>query len=146
MYDQNRAQGPTAASKSVSWSDIDRGVMSQLSSGKKTVLLTQTFASPSTEKLIAAFVEKYPNASHVAYDAVGEQFALDAFQVKYGVRALADYDFSKAEVIVSVGADFLGDWNGGGYDAGYTKGKYVSIRSQRRCTYSCNSITTKNSA
>ncbi len=123
MYDQNRAQGPTAASKSVSWSDIDRGVMSQLSSGKKTVLLTQTFASPSTEKLIAAFVEKYPNASHVAYDAVGEQFALDAFQVKYGVRALADYDFSKAEVIVSVGADFLGDWNGGGYDAGYTKGR-----------------------
>ncbi|MEP0263647.1 TAT-variant-translocated molybdopterin oxidoreductase [Dokdonia sp.] len=123
MYDQNRAQGPTAAGESVSWSDIDRGVMGQLNSGKKTVLLTQTFASPSTEKLIAEFVEKYPNVSHVAYDAVGEQFALDAFQVKYGVRALADYDFSKAEVIVSVGADFLGDWNGGGYDAGYAKGR-----------------------
>ena len=123
MYDQNRAQGPTASGEAVSWSDIDAGVMAQLNSGKQVVLLTQTFASPSTDKLIAEFVEKYPNVSHVAYDAVGEQFALDAFEVKYGVRALADYDFSKAEVIVSVGADFLGDWNGGGYDAGYAKGR-----------------------
>ena len=37
------------------------------------------------------------------------------------MRALADYDFSKAEAIVSVGADFLGDWQGGGYDSGYAK-------------------------
>ncbi|WP_299682492.1 TAT-variant-translocated molybdopterin oxidoreductase [uncultured Dokdonia sp.] len=123
MYDQNRAQGPTASGEAVSWGDIDAGVMAQLSSGKQVVLLTQTFASPSTDKLIAEFKEKYPNVSHIAYDAVGEQFALDAFEAKYGVRALADYDFSKATVIVSVGADFLGDWNGGGYDAGYAKGR-----------------------
>ncbi len=34
-----------------------------------------------------------------------------------------NYDFSKAETIVAVGADFLGDWQGGGYDAGYAKGR-----------------------
>lgn len=28
---------------------------------------------------------------------------------------------SKSEVIVSVGADFLGDWQGGGFDSGYAK-------------------------
>ncbi len=123
MYDQNRAQGPSKGEEAVSWSDIDNEVMSKLNSGKQAVLLTQTFASPSTEKLIAAFIEKYPNASHIAYDAVGEDFALGAFEAKYGVRALPDYDFSKATVIVSVGADFLGDWNGGGYDAGYAKGR-----------------------
>ncbi len=123
MYDQNRAQGPTASGEAVGWSAIDAGVMGQLNSGKQVVLLTQTFASPSTDKLVAEFIEKYPNVSHVSYDAVGEQYALDAFEQKYGVRALADYDFSKAEVIVSVGADFLGDWNGGGYDAGYAKGR-----------------------
>jgi molybdopterin-containing oxidoreductase family iron-sulfur binding subunit len=39
----------------------------------------------------------------------------------YGERALVDYDFSKASLIVSVGADFLGDWQGGGY--GYTQGR-----------------------
>ena len=41
----------------------------------------------------------------------------------YGVRALADYDFSKAETIVSIGADILGDWQGGGYDCGYAKSR-----------------------
>ena len=38
-------------------------------------------------------------------------------------RALADYDFSKAETIVSIGADILGDWQGGGYDSGYAKSR-----------------------
>ena len=39
----------------------------------------------------------------------------------YGERGLANYDFSKAMTIVSVGADFLGDWQGGGFDSGYSK-------------------------
>ncbi len=123
MYDTNRAQYPTAGGEQVSWGDIDKGVMSALQSGKKAVILTQTFASPSTEKLIEEFTAKYPNASHVAYDSVGEQHALDAFEQKFGVRALPDYDFTKAEVIVSVGADILGDWNGGGYDSSYGKSR-----------------------
>ena len=123
MYDTQRAQGPTAGGNDVTWSDIDAGVTAQLASGKKAVMLTQTFASPSTDKLIAEFQAKYPNVSHVAYDTVGEQAALDAFESKFGTRALADYDFSKAEVIVSVGADILGDWQGGGYDAAYGKGR-----------------------
>src|SRR5690606_1232939 len=48
---------------------------------------------------------------------------LEAYQAKYGERGLADYDFSKAMTIVSVGADFLGDWQGGGFDAGYSKNR-----------------------
>ncbi|MEQ3655386.1 MAG: TAT-variant-translocated molybdopterin oxidoreductase [Dokdonia sp.] len=123
MYDTKRAQGPTAGGAPVAWSDIDAGVTAALNSGKRTVLLTQTFASPTTDKLVEEFTAKFPNASHVTYDAVGEYAALDAFEAKYGMRAMADYDFSKAEVIVSVGADFLGDWQGGGYDTGYSKGR-----------------------
>src|SRR5690606_3736525 len=83
----------------------------------------QTFASPSTSKLIAEFTAKYPNVRHVVYDAVSCSGALDAYQNKYGTRALPDYDFSKAEVIVSVGADFLGDWQGGSYSRGYAQGR-----------------------
>ena len=89
--------------------------------GKEVVLLTQTFASPNTAKIIADFTAKYPNVKHVAFDTVAAAPAIDAFEAAYGVRALADYDFSKAEAIVSVGADFLGDWQGGGYDSGYAK-------------------------
>ena len=123
MYDTKRAQFPTAGGEEVSWDDIDKGVVGALKGGKKAVLLTQTFASPSTDKIIEEFKAAFPNVEHVVYDAAGEQFALDAFEIKYGFRALPDYDLGKAEVIVSVGADFLGDWNGGGYDSAYGKGR-----------------------
>jgi len=43
--------------------------------------------------------------------------------MKYGRRGLAHYDFSKAKTIVSIGADSLGDWQGGGFDAAYAKGR-----------------------
>jgi molybdopterin-containing oxidoreductase family iron-sulfur binding subunit len=85
------------------------------------VLLT-TLASPSTEKLIAEFIGGNPNSKHIVYDAVSSSETLDAFEAVYGERALVDYDFSKASLIVSV-ADILGDWQGGGYDSGYTQGR-----------------------
>ncbi len=121
MYDKNRLQNPMVDKKEVTWSEFDTAVAQKMNemAGKDVVLLTQTFASPSTSKLIKEFTAKYPNVRHVIYDAVSSSEALDAFQNKYGTRALPDYDFNKAEVIVSVGADFLGDWQGGGYEAKY---------------------------
>ena len=125
MYDANRLQSPSIGGTDVSWDEFDATVSNKLDelTGKDVVLLTQTFASPSTSKLIKEFTQKYPNVRHVIYDTVSSSEALDAFQNKYGNRALADYDFSEAEVIVSVGADLLGDWQGGGFEASYAKGR-----------------------
>ena len=127
LYDSLRVQVPRKDGESISWSDFDADTTKALESlkggSKDIVLLTQTFASPSTSKLIAEFKEKYGNVRHVVYDAVSESTALDAYQAKYGERGLANYDFSKAMTIVSIGADFLGDWQGGGFDSGYSKNR-----------------------
>ncbi|MCF7567470.1 TAT-variant-translocated molybdopterin oxidoreductase [Sabulilitoribacter arenilitoris] len=127
LYDSLRVQGPSKAGDSITWSTFDEETGEALTNiaaaNKDIVLLTQTFASPSTSKLIAEFGEKFGNVRHVVYDAVSESAALDAFQAKYGERGLANYDFSKAMTIVSVGADFLGDWQGGGFDSGYSKNR-----------------------
>ena len=127
LYDSLRAQGPSKAGEAISWSTFDAETSKALDAlkggSKDIVLLTQTFASPSTSKLISQFKEKYGNVRHVVYDSVSESAALDAYQAKYGERALANYDFSKAMTIVSVGADFLGDWQGGGFDSGYSKNR-----------------------
>ncbi|OAB80553.1 TAT-variant-translocated molybdopterin oxidoreductase [Cochleicola gelatinilyticus] len=125
LYDNNRLKAPLVDGETVSWSDFDSKVAQAMNEmqGQNIVLLTQTFASPSTSRLIKEFTARYSNVRHVVYDTVSSSQALDAFQNKFGTRALADYDFSKAEVIVSVGADFLGDWQGGGYDSGYAKGR-----------------------
>ncbi|KAF2329499.1 TAT-variant-translocated molybdopterin oxidoreductase [Flavobacterium ginsenosidimutans] len=127
LYDSTRLKEPKVDGKNSSWSAVDLKIKSSLADAKakggQVVLLTNTLASPSTEKLIAEFIAKNPNAKHVVYDAVSSSEALDAFESVYGQRALVDYDFSKASLIVSVGADFLGDWQGGGYDTGYAQGR-----------------------
>ena len=130
LYDSTRLQGPTSNGNAIEWDALDTAAKEKFAalqaSGKQIAFLTQTYASPSTNRLIAEFKEKFGNANHVSYDAVSEEAALKAFEAFYGTRALADYDFSKAELIVSIGADFLADWQGGGYDAGYAKGRVPS--------------------
>jgi len=127
LYDSLRVANPKKNGEDSSWIEFDAdttsGLNTAVSSGKDIVLLTQTFASPSTSKLISEFKEKYGNVRHVVYDAISESAAADAYQKKYGERGLANYDFSKAMTIVSVGADFLGDWQGGGFDSGYSKAR-----------------------
>ena len=127
LYDSTRLQGPLANGEPIEWDALDAGVKAKLGTlkngGKQIVLLTQTYASPSTSRLIDEFKTAFGNVDHVIYDAISEDSALTAFESKYGERALADYDFEKANVIISFGADFLGDWQGGGYDTGYAKGR-----------------------
>ncbi len=127
LYDSMRLKEPKIAGANASWSDVNAKIASSIveakAKGGQVVVLTNTLASPSTEKLIGEFIAKNPNAKHVVYDAVSSSEALDAFETVYGERALVDYDFAKASLIVSVGADFLGDWQGGGYGAGYAQGR-----------------------
>ena len=127
LYDSQRISSPSKDAETITWDDFDAEIAQKLNalkdSGKDIVLLTQTFASPSTLKLISEFQSHYGNVRHVVYDAISESSAVEAYQNKYGERGLANYDFSKASTIVSVGADFLGDWQGGGFDSGYAKGR-----------------------
>jgi len=131
MYDSLRLKGPMREGKEISWEELNKNIIEELESMKANnspvALLTQTFASPSTSKIIKDFKRQYPNVKHIVYDAISESTALDAFEIAYGQRALPSYDFSYADVIVSVGADFLGDWQGGGHDLGYVKGR-VPVR------------------
>ena len=127
LYDNNRLKASLNNNKTTNYASFDKEVLAKLSlakgAGKKIVFLTGTMASPSTDKLLAEFKANYPTTEHVVYDAVSESAALDAAEAMFGTRALPNYDFAKADVIVSVGADFLGDWQGGGFDKGYAANK-----------------------
>ena len=127
LYDSNRLKAPRINGEVATWAKIDGEIASKLSeiknSGEKIAILSGTIVSPSTLKLIAQFKEQFGNVEHVMYDSISEDGILDAMEEMYGTRALPDYDFSKAEVILSIGADFLGDWQGGGFSSGYAKGR-----------------------
>ena len=122
LYDNLRVKAPMKGDTAISWDTFmseTTSALNGLSAGKQIVFLTASMPSPSTDKLISDFASKYSNVKHVAYDAISESASLDAYQAKYGTRGLANYDFSKAKTIVSIGADFLGDWQGGGFESGY---------------------------
>jgi len=127
LYDSHRLKAPKANGSEISWSDADSQIVSKLNeikeAGLPIAVLTGTCASPSTKKLIGKLGETFGTVNHVVYDAVSESAALDAFEALYGTRVLPDYNLEKADVIVSIGADFLGDWQGGGFEAGYAKGR-----------------------
>ena len=128
LYDENR-KPPTIAGEDF-WQKIDTDTLSALekakAEGKQIVMLSQTLASPSSYALVKLLKEKYPTFKLVEYDTISEDAILTAFEWRYGLRAMPDYDFSKAKLIVSFDADFLGDWNGGGYEAGYAQGRIPS--------------------
>lgn len=127
LYDNMRAKFPKRKGQNVSWKELDSDVVKAFekaqTDNKQIVFITPTLASPSTYGLLNEFKTKYNNFKHIEYDSISEQSSLEAYQKKYGKRALADYDLSKADVIVSFGADFLGDWNAGGYGEGYAKNR-----------------------
>ncbi len=123
LYDEKlRLKEPRKGGDVISWNEAHKQIGTELerlkNEEKPVVLLTGTLASPSTEKIIAEFIEKYPNVKHVTYDAISEDGALTAFEAMYGKRALPNYHLDKAKTIVSFGADFLGDWHGG-FEKGY---------------------------
>ncbi len=127
LYDSNRLQNPKFKGKDTTWDKIDAEIPEKIkaiiAAGKEVVLLKGTCASPSGNKLVEQFQTKVGALRTVVYDAVSESAALDAFEALYGVRELPDYDFSKAKTIVSIGADFLGDWQGGGFEKSYIQGR-----------------------
>ena len=70
LYDSKRVQGPMANGEPIDWKTLDATVKSKLGSlkgsNKQVVLLTQTYASPSTDRLIADFKAEYgDNVNHV---------------------------------------------------------------------------------
>ena len=127
LYDSMRVQGPAQSGVDVSWDTLEANVGQQLAqlaqNNEAVALITPSLASPTTKQIVKDFQAKFPNVTHYAYDAVSETAMLNAFEKAYGKRALPSYDFSKASCIVSIGADFLGDWQGGGYSSGYAKSR-----------------------
>jgi MoCo/4Fe-4S cofactor protein with predicted Tat translocation signal len=106
LYDGGRLQHFTIKGKKATKEQVDEEVRSILASTSgKIAIVSPTIISPSTKQAIAAFANRYPSTTHVMYDA---QSASGLLQANNGI--VPSYDFSKANVIVSLGADFLGTW------------------------------------
>jgi MoCo/4Fe-4S cofactor protein with predicted Tat translocation signal len=112
LYDTTRLRYPQANGKEATFEAIDKMIADGLAanSGKPAVLLTSSIVSPTTKQIISEFLAKYPGSRHVQYDAVSYSGMIMANQASYGKKAIPNYHFENAKVIVSLGADFLTTW------------------------------------
>jgi molybdopterin-containing oxidoreductase family iron-sulfur binding subunit len=117
LYDTNRITHPKRKNgdrydEVANFEQLDSLISSALAGlgGAPVVLLTSSVFSQSTRQVITDFLSRYPGSRHVQYDAVSYSGMLLANESSFGKRAIPSYQFDRAKVIVSLGADFLGTW------------------------------------
>jgi len=114
VYDTHRFKSPMIDDKAVTWEEMDKKIIEELNKvkaeNKKTIILTGTIISPSTKAVLRKFKQKHSNAEIVTYDAVSASGIIEANQKSFGIAAIPNYHFDKAESIVGFSADFLGTW------------------------------------
>ena len=114
LYDSSRLTGPLTNGAPATWSSVDKEISGKLaaiaSKGGAIRILSSTIISPSTKAAISDFTAKYPTTKVVTYDAVSYSGITKANAQSFGVELIPSYNFAKAEVIVSIGADFLANW------------------------------------
>ncbi|WP_304517581.1 TAT-variant-translocated molybdopterin oxidoreductase [Cecembia rubra] len=110
LYDKQRLSDPYINGEKSEWAALDAEVKSKLASAGSVKVITNTIISPSTEKALAEFSAAFGGAEVITYDPVSSYGITKAAEMTYGSAILPTYDFSKATVIVSFGADFLGTW------------------------------------
>ncbi len=113
LYDPSRARMPARLGDSpteMKWEEVDAEVKAALAKAKGVALLTRTINGPARVALIEEIGRALPGFKHYQYEAIGSEAALGTTEAGFGARHVPLYHFDRADVVVSLGADFLGTW------------------------------------
>ena len=112
LYDPDRAKDITYMGDIRSWNafmEAVRGPMSVQKSiaGSGIRILTQTVSSPTLAAQIRSYLEANPQAKWHVYEPINRDNVYEGAKLAFGEPVETRYDLSKADVIVSLDADFL---------------------------------------
>jgi MoCo/4Fe-4S cofactor protein with predicted Tat translocation signal len=112
LYDPDRSQSVVSMGDQRSWSAFLGAIRGPLSAQKALQgagirILTQTISSPTLADQLRNFLKIYPQAKWHVYEPVNRDNVLEGAKLAFGQPVETHYDFSKADVIVSLDADFL---------------------------------------
>lgn len=112
LYDSSRFRMPRVEGKEVEWDQFDEALKKALAkvkaSGKEIVVITPSLFSPSQISVINDFVKASGKSVHIAYDAASDYAVVKAAEISFGSKAIPEYNFMNADLIVSFESDFLG--------------------------------------
>ena len=112
LYDPDRSQVVVRAGEISRWTsflaDLKRDLEAQrLKDGAGLRLLTGTIVSPTLTGQIEQVLTEFPGAKWLQYEPVGRWSAHRGAALAFGEEAHVFYDFGKADVVLSLDADFL---------------------------------------
>src|ERR1700734_2277259 len=112
MYDPDRSQSVVSLGDQRSWQSFVTAIRGPLSAQKALKgagirILTTTISSPTLTDQLNNFLKIYPEAKWHVYEPVNRDNVLEGAKLAFGQPVETRYDFSKADVIVSLDADFL---------------------------------------
>ncbi|HEV3205839.1 MAG TPA: TAT-variant-translocated molybdopterin oxidoreductase [Terriglobales bacterium] len=112
MYDPDRSQTITYLGDVRTWGDLVNAVRGPLSvqkglQGAGLRILTPTISSPTLADQLHTLLKAYPGAKWHVYEPVNRDQVLEGAKMAFGQPVETRYDFEKADVILSLDADFL---------------------------------------
>jgi molybdopterin-containing oxidoreductase family iron-sulfur binding subunit len=112
LYDPDRSQSVVSLGDQRSWKAFLSAIRGPLSAQKALQgagirILTTTVSSPTLADQLRNFLRVYPQAKWHVYEPVNRDNVLEGAKLAFGQPVETRYDFSKADVIVSLDADFL---------------------------------------
>jgi MoCo/4Fe-4S cofactor protein with predicted Tat translocation signal len=112
LYDPDRSQSVISIGELRSWQGFLTAIRGPLSAQKALQgagirILTPTISSPTLADQLRNFLKIYPQAKWHVYEPVNRDNVLEGAKLAFGQPVETRYDFSKADVIVSLDADFL---------------------------------------
>ncbi|MFZ1006891.1 MAG: TAT-variant-translocated molybdopterin oxidoreductase [Candidatus Sulfotelmatobacter sp.] len=112
MYDPDRSQSVVSLGDQRSWQSFLTAIRGPLTAqqalhGAGIRILTPTISSPTLADQLGAFLKIYPQAKWHVYEPVNRDNVLEGAKLAFGQPVETRYDFEKADVIVSLDADFL---------------------------------------
>jgi molybdopterin-containing oxidoreductase family iron-sulfur binding subunit len=112
MYDPDRSQSVMSMGDQRSWQSFLNAIHGPLSAQKALQgagirILTPTISSPTLADQLRGFLKIYPQAKWHVYEPVNRDNVLEGAKLAFGQPVETRYDFEKADVIVSLDADFL---------------------------------------
>jgi len=112
LYDPDRSQVLTNAGRISTWNGFFAAINSELETqrvnqGAGLRILTGTVTSPTLASQLKELLGKFPKARWHQYEPVGGDGARDGSRLAFGEVIATQYRFDRAEVILSLDADFL---------------------------------------
>ncbi|HSY11813.1 MAG TPA: TAT-variant-translocated molybdopterin oxidoreductase [Verrucomicrobiae bacterium] len=112
LYDPDRSQTVMSMGDVRSWQSFLGAIRGPLSAQKALQgagirILTPTVSSPTLADQLRNFLKIYPQAKWHVYEPINRDNVLEGAKLAFGQPVETRYDFSKADVIVSLDADFL---------------------------------------